>query len=181
MKRRTAIRQLVYITGGTLLIPACLNREDKATLSLTNISVTGSQEKLVAELAETIIPQTTTPGAKAIGAPLFIWTMLNDCYAKEDQQRFMGGLVAFDKAYSDGNERSFLESDTTQRIAFLTKLSAEKDKKSDIHYFASNARKLTIQAYTNSKYFLTEVEPYELIPGRFKGCVPVQKNNTKKA
>ncbi len=172
---------MAYIAGGTLLLPACLNQEEKASVQLSNMNINGQQEQLVAELAETIIPQTGTPGAKAVGAPLFIWTMLNDCYTKEDQQKFLSGLSAFNKEYSDKNDQSFIKSGMAERVAFLQQADARKEKKDDLHFFLGNAKKLTVQAYTSSKYFLTEVQPYELIPGRYHGCVPVQKNTRKKA
>jgi len=46
----------LYLQGLSLL-PSCFH-EDKTTLILKNLSLTGSQEKIAAELAETIIPKT---------------------------------------------------------------------------------------------------------------------------
>ena len=35
-------------------------------------------------------------------------------------------------------------------------------------------RGLVVRGYTESEHFLTRVRPYELVPGRFKGCVPLE-------
>jgi hypothetical protein len=39
--------------------------------------------------------------------------------------------------------------------------------------FFNTTKGLTIQSYIASEYFLTKVQVYELIPGRYHGCVPV--------
>jgi hypothetical protein len=51
MNRRTAIRNVVIISAGAGLLPSCM-RDDKSSVPLKNISVTGSQEKMLAELTE---------------------------------------------------------------------------------------------------------------------------------
>lgn len=83
VNRRSAIKQLLYVSAGMALLPACLQHTSRASLTLKNISVDGDQEKMLAELVETIIPATTTPGAKALSAHLFTLIMMDDCYKKK--------------------------------------------------------------------------------------------------
>jgi hypothetical protein len=174
VNRRSAIKQLLYVSAGMALLPACLQHTSRASLTLKNIQVDGDQEKMLAELVETIIPATTTPGAKALSAHLFTLIMMDDCYKKEEQQQWISGLKAFEQASKKLNGRSFLESTTAQREAVLTAMEAGWNNKDDVSFFYRTTKHLTIQAYTSSKYFLTNVNIYELVPARFKGCVPLK-------
>jgi hypothetical protein len=57
MKRKTAIRNIIIISAGTTLLPACSNN-DKKKILLKNISLTGTEEDMLADLTKSIIPKT---------------------------------------------------------------------------------------------------------------------------
>ena len=175
MQRRTLLKQLVYVTGGIILLPSCLHEKTKASILLKQISVNGSEENLLAELCDTIIPATETPGAKDLSAHLFTLMMVDDCYDKEAQQKFLAGLKAFQAKTKKDFDSSFIDCMPLQRQALLNELEGKKGIPKDLAFFYETTKKLTIQAYTSSKYYLTKVQPYELVPGRYHGCVPAKK------
>ena len=175
MQRRTLIKQLVFATGAVLVIPSCMQDTGKSSILLKKIAIKGSQEKLMAELAETIIPATTTPGAKDISAHLFALMMVDDCYKKEDQEKFLKGLKAFEKKTEDQFGNTFIKMSAAERETLLKELEAKKTGDADLEYFYSTTKRLTIQAYTTSEFYLTKVQVYQLVPGHFSGCVPVKK------
>src|SRR5436190_20685294 len=129
VNRRTLIKQFLAISAGAVLIPSCMQDKSKASILLKTIVIDGDQEKMLAELAETIIPKTDTPGAKDISAHLFALQMIDDCYEKEDQQKFIQGLAAFEKLTKDKFKKSFLECTPQQRQQLLSELEAKKDSK----------------------------------------------------
>ena len=92
MQRRTVIKYLFVVAGGTAVVPACLHKERKASLLLNNIDINADQEKTLAEFAETLIPKSATPGAKDTYAHLYALRILDDCFDKEAQQKFSKGL-----------------------------------------------------------------------------------------
>ncbi|WP_158559258.1 gluconate 2-dehydrogenase subunit 3 family protein [Deminuibacter soli] len=139
---------------------------------LKHIAIDGDQEKTLAELSETIIPATTTPGAKDVSAHLFVLTMVDDCFTKADRDRWQAGFAAFEKMSNDLNGKNYLSSTPQQREALLTKLETVKDEKDDAAWFYQATKRLTIRCYTSSKFYLTKVQVYELVPSRYKGCVP---------
>ena len=96
-----------------------------------------------------------------------------------DQEKFVSGLKAFEEFSKKESGKSFVSSTVAEREALLTKLEANKEGKDDLNYFYRNVKRLTIQAYTTSKYYLTNVQVYELVPGRFHGCVPVKPASIK--
>ena len=175
ISRRTALRQMVFTSAGLLLIPSCMQDRSKASILLKNFSITTEQEAMLAELTESIIPKTSTPGAKDIYAHLFVLKMVDDCGNEDEQKKFVKGMEAFEKFVKEKNGQSFLESDVTQRLAVLEEFEKNKGLNDDKTFFYNATKSLTIQAYTSSKFYLTNVQVYEMVPSRWHGCVPVNK------
>lgn len=92
MNRREAIQRTALALGYAISAPALagvLNGCKAAPdLSYKPVFFTEDQARTVAELAEIIIPKTTTPGAKDAGVPGFIDSMLKEVYLKDDQDKF---------------------------------------------------------------------------------------------
>ncbi len=175
MNRRTALKNCLVFTAGAALIPSCLQQNNKSSISLKNISLTGGQEKLMAAFSETLIPTTDTPGAKEVGAYEFALMMVDDCYSPEEQEKFMEGMVKFDEEARKKYDKSFADLSPAQRTEWLSVLDGnKKDKQSEAVFFYNSARSLTLQAFTGSQYYLTKVHVYEMAPGRYHGCVPVK-------
>lgn len=176
MNRRYAIRQILAVSAGMLIVPSCMEDRTKASFLLKNYQISGEQEKMLAELAEMIIPKTTTPGAKDVYAHQFAMKMIDDCESKDDQQKFVKGLEAFEK-YTKGKTGSgFLEATPQQRKVVLEELEKMKSGDSEEASFYRKMKSLTIRAYTSSQFYLTQVHVYELVPGRWHGCVPVKQS-----
>jgi len=173
INRRTAIRQLAIISAGAALLPSCLHPHAKPSVSLKNFTLTGDQEKSLEELTATLIPTDTTPGARDVSAHLLVLRMVDDCSPKTDQEKFIKGLVSFDEASRTASGKSFAEASPTQREALLLAIESKKLPGEELNFFYSTTKKLTILAYSSSQFFLTKVQVYELVPGRFHGCVPV--------
>src|SRR6185437_4810403 len=165
--RRTAFRRLALISVGAALLPSCLGDHSKASIVLKNFSVDGDQERLLEELAATLIPSGSTPGAREVSAHLFTLKMLDDCSSKEEQEQFLRGLRRFDEAARASAGRSFIKADTPAREAFLASIENGKLADKDLHFCYSTAKRMTVLAYSSSQYYLTRVHVYELVPGRF--------------
>lgn len=179
VNRRTAIRQFLFVSAGVVLLPSCLHDEPRSSILLTHFTINGNQEKLLAELAEIIIPTGATPGASAVSAHLFALKMLDDCYTKEQQQKFLKGLQQLDDASGTISGHRFVDATPAERAALLTGIESKKTPGDELNYCYGEMKRLTIQAYTSSQFFLTKVRVYELVPGRWNGCVPVKKNPNK--
>lgn len=181
LNRRSALRQIFCVSAGALILPSCMNDKSKPSVVLKKIEIDGEDEKLLAELAETIIPKTSTPGAKDIYAHVFAFRMIDDCYKQEDQQKFVKGMKQFRERTKTELKKSFVEASPADRASFLKKIEADKQSKDELNYFYSTTKRLVIQAYTTSEFYLTKVQVYEMVPSRYHGCVPVKALNTKPA
>src|SRR5882672_7329437 len=100
MNRREVLQRTAMVLGYAVSGPALAGIMNgcKAAPELTYKPefFTEDQARLVSELAEIIMPKTTTPGAKDVGVPGFIDSMIKECYPKEAQDQFIKGLTEFD-------------------------------------------------------------------------------------
>ncbi len=176
MNRRTVIRNVVLVSAGSVFLPSCF-QNNKASFPLKNISITGAQENMLAELAEAIIPRTKDfIGAKDLKAHEFLLTMVDDCFNPEDQKKFTDGLKAFDKLSHDKFGQIFISYTGKQKTELLGALEAKKDISEEALGLYSTVKRYTLQSFTSSKEYMLDIRKYKIVPGgNFKGCVPVKK------
>ena len=129
MNRRDAINRVALLVGCTFSLPTltAMQRWDNPLVSPpTVLKLSEMQRKLVAEVAEMIIPKTDTPGAKEAGVPAFVEMMLNDCYEQPEHQSFQQGVDALLKA-------NFLDQTPQQRTATLLQLQTDTQKQMEAY------------------------------------------------
>lgn len=163
MNRRLAIKQVLIFAGGMALLPSCLREEGKVSIPLKNLDISATQEKLLAEIAELIIPKTDTSGAKDLNIHLFVLKMLDDCYEPADQQQFLAGLKTFEG--HEGKELAQLVSDANTGKSGISE---------EVSKFYNIMKSRTIGGYLNSKYVISNHLIWELVPGRYNGYFRVK-------
>ncbi len=173
MQRRTAIRNIAIITAGAAFLPACNNADSTPGIKLKNISVTGKEQNMLAELAETILPKTKEfIGSADLKSHEFLLTMMDDCSSPEDQEKFTAGLKAFEENCNNKFKTSFAKCPAAQRVELLKELEANKDKNNLAAVFYKTTKRYTLQSFTSSKEYLLKIKKFTLAPGPFyKGCV----------
>lgn len=184
INRRLAVRHLTILAGAAALLPGCLShsQDEQAAYPLRHVALSASQQKLLAEVCETLIPKTTTPGAKDLNLSLYVLKMLDDCTPTNEQQAFVAGLGQFATVATKQLGQPFEASSVAQQLAFLQRISQQpKDFADEVVAFCRMARQLAIDGYTGSKYFMTKQVVYELIPGRYDGYFPVSKVDLSKS
>jgi hypothetical protein len=172
--RRVAIQKLLLIWAGVALLPSCLHNEQKVSIPLKLIRIDPDDESMLAELAETILPKTDTPGAKDLSAHLFALKMVDDCYSKTNQDKYIQGMKDFESYVMKKTGKSFAENDAAERQTIVADLDQQKSSDDGMAFFYQATKKLTIQAYTTCEYFMTKIRGYKMIPGKFQGCVPLK-------
>ncbi|GAB3732908.1 gluconate 2-dehydrogenase subunit 3 family protein [Spirosoma lituiforme] len=204
MNRRDALMRVAMLAGTTMSLPALAEtlEASAARRALTGkpLFLTADQDATVAELAETIIPTTKTPGAKAAKVNEFIDLMLKDCYKADDQKRFVEGLTQTNKLSQDTYSKAFVQLDPTQRIEIVKKLQASakqelaqmntakaaakvENAQADLQMPESKKRytpffmilkDLTMTGYFTSEVGATQALEYVAVPGRYDGCVTLK-------
>jgi len=172
--RRVAIQQLVLIWAGVALLPSCLHNEQKVSIPLKRIQINPDDETMLADLAETILPKTDTPGAKDLSAHLFVLKMVDDCFTKQNQEKYLTGMKSFESFVMKKTGKSFSENNITERQSIVADLDHQKSSTDDLAFFYQSTKKLTVQVYTTCEYYLTKIRGYKMLPGKFQGCIPLK-------
>ena len=170
MQRRVALKNMAAAVG-LMSLPAWASNWNKSTVAAgTPTALSPSQEALLAEIVETIIPATDTPGAKELGIHQFVQKMVADCFEKKVQEGFASGLDLVEETAKKNGGSSFVALDKAGRIQLLQGLEAGGDPGKE---FYALVKGLTIRGYMSSEYVMTNLTGYEMMPGRYHGCVPV--------
>ncbi len=197
--RREAIRRVSALLGGaafiggSALMAACARERGAGVDSATVIGATpeprqtmftAEEVAYLDEIAETILPETSTPGAKAARCGVFMAVMVQDCYEPKDQEIFRAGLVSLNEASRKAHGIPFMQATPEQRTALLTAIDKEaidyhaaKKKDEPNHYFRM-VKELALLGYFTSAVGMTKALRYVETPGRFDPCVPHAKGET---
>ncbi len=169
MQRRVALKNMAAAVG-LMSLPAWASGWNKTTVAAASTALSPSQEALLAEIVETIIPATDTPGAKELGIHQFVQKMVADCFEKKVQEGFIRGLSQVEETAKKNGGSSFAALDKTGRTELLKGLEAGGGEGKE---FYDLVKGLTIRGYLTSEYVMTNLTHYEMMPGRYHGCVPV--------
>jgi hypothetical protein len=205
MERREAVKYISILLGGTVIgadafITGCKTKTG-------NINEWSTDDvAYLDEIAETIIPRTSTPGAKDAKVGQFMTVMVNDCYEEGDQKVFRDGLSKLNDLADKTYGNTFMKLTSQQRHDLLVPLDKEaKDYQKKVddfnkgedtrerdeiakgnikyvrehmtpHYFFM-MKQLTMLGYFTSKIGITQALRYEPVPGRYDGCVPYKKGD----
>ncbi len=182
MNRREAISSVALLLGGTILGAEAFLSGCK-TKTEAGVSFTATDISFLDEVAETILPATSTPGAKAAKVGEFMTVMVKDCYEAKDQTIFMEGMKKLDEACKAQNSKSFMDCTPVQRHDFLVALDAEakayqkNKKKEDPNHYFRMMKELTLTGYFTSEVGATKALRYVAVPGKYEGCIDYKKGD----
>jgi len=188
LNRREAVSRIAMMVGGAFTAPTLFAMERSKALpsnqtSAAVLSLSETQRKIVAAVAEHIIPKTTTPGAIDAGVPAFIEKMINDCYKAPEQKSFLTGIKNLEKSgflgvNSDAQVAmlKLLEADTVELMksyrASQVKVGDNVDKEvlegAQGVPFWRLMKELTLLGYYTSEVGVKASFVYEPIPGKFE-------------
>lgn len=184
MNRREAISTVSFFLGGTIVGSGIfLQSGCSSTPEQVNGLFNQDQLNLLESIAETILPTSSTPGAKEAKVAEFISVMVNDCYTVTDQQLFLDGLKKLNEEYKRVNGKSFTTGNSVERTAFLSQLDVEqkvymenKKREEPSHYFRM-MKELTLLGFFTSEVGATKVLRYVAVPGKYNGDVIYKKGD----
>lgn len=194
--RREAVRHIIAWLGGAAVVgssnllaalerPGPVAKGMPGTFKATDIA-------FLDEIAETILPETKTPGAKAARTGAFMARMVTDCYTPLQQRAFRDGMRKVDEACVAAHKVSFMKATPQQRFAVLEALDREQKQEMDarlandqaplkedepVHYFRM-MKQLAVLGYFTSEIGYTQAMRYIEVPGRFDPCAPYTPGDT---
>ncbi len=192
LTRREAIRRVSAMLGGaalvgqTAMLAACSPRDAShpeegkppQEAAAGDAHFTDSDLALLDEIAETTLPETSTPGAKAAGVGAFMALMVKDAYHTPDQAIFREGMATVDDRCREAFGGNFLSASPADRLSLLEALDAEqfdhmRNQPPDApRHFFRMMKELALLGYFTSEIGYTQAMRYVETPGRFDPCAP---------
>jgi glucoside 3-dehydrogenase (cytochrome c) hitch-hiker subunit len=151
---------------------------------------TPAQRKIVAAMAETIIPRTDTPGAIDAGVPKYIELMVANWLNEEELAIFNAGMADIETRIPQEYGASFDQLSAAQQLEILEALEDEAsdsqwyDFGNTLREFISDApficqiKELTIWGFFTSEEGGSQVLRYDPMPMYFNGDIPLGKNDS---
>ncbi|MEZ0609957.1 gluconate 2-dehydrogenase subunit 3 family protein [Fibrella sp. WM1] len=170
MQRRSLLKGLALTVGGLVALPAWATGWNPQSLGPVAFG-SADDETLLGDIVDTIIPQTTTPGAKSLNVHQFAMRMIRDCYDETAQTTLQQGLALTESTAQQTYGKAFAALDAPQRKTVLLNLTTATDPAGKA--FVDLIKRLTIQGYTNSEFYMVNVQHFNMAPGYYHGCVPV--------
>ena len=195
MQRREALRLLASAAALPLLsrdafsLFRAVHQQLPAQAALKTLNP--HQDAIVTTIAEIIIPQTNTPGAKGARVNEFIDLILTEWYDAEAKAAFLAGLGDVDTRTRDLFGKDFVDCGEKQQAEILQALD---DELTDIRLepqagtsrkypletkFFFMMKELTLVGYYTSEIGFEQELHREIIPSRHAGCVPLEEEATK--
>ena len=192
ISRREAILRVSAMFGGVALVGqsamlagCAAEPEGRTRSSAANDLFSDRDIALLDEIAETILPETSTPGAKAAGVGPFIAMMVADTYYPDDQEIFRKGLQDLQTRSLVTYGAHFIAIPAAQRLQLVQALDADQhlymETRSDgmpAHYFRM-IKELTLLGYFTSEIGYTQAMRYMETPGRYDPCTPYEEGETQ--
>ena len=199
ISRRDAVRLVTALLGGAAIAGSddlLAFSFDDAALSRTMAqgagAFTAADVALLDEIAETILPETATPGAKAAKTGAFMALMVTDVYTEAQRQVFIDGVGQVDRATVRAHGVDFMSASAPQRLAVVEALDREQKAAMDArlpepvkrapaapaapdepaHYFRM-MKELALLGFFTSEIGCTKALRYIEAPARYDPCAPL--------
>ena len=159
LDRRALMRNAILLVGGSVAAGSPVGALAQKTGKQKRF-FTPAQFAVLSEYAETVIPRTSTPGAKDAGVPQSIDALMRNWASVERQGQFR---ALIDKIGGIG----FTKMNAEDKTAFARQFDEEQLTAWEPTYV--KFKELLLTAYYLSEAGATKELRYELIPGKFEG------------
>jgi hypothetical protein len=137
ISRREAILRVSALLGGVALVgsgallTACRSDAEREAARGGVGEFTRDDIAFLDEVADTILPETSTPGAKAARTGAFMALMVTDTYDEGQQRAFREGMRTLQEESEKMHRVSFMEATPQQRLALLERIDREAKEEMD--------------------------------------------------
>jgi hypothetical protein len=198
MERRDLLKMIMATTGVAMVGGDAFGYEMKSQVPLSDTIFSSDDVILFNEVAEVILPRTSTPGAKDANVGLMALILANDCYNSNERDILVKGLKTLNEQSQKGFGSPYLLLSTQQKTEFVSQLDVDAkayNKKQNIHYLSVHPydrnrhdetplphyftliKQLTLFSFFTSKEGATKVLRYEAVPGKYDGDLPYKKGD----
>lgn len=160
----------LIIVNGTSLSSALAYQRDASANKATMLS--RAQLQTLAQICQTIIPKTDTPGAADLDCHGFIDHQLRVVYNKPQQQAIVKVIGAIEEYCFGQYQVSFTQLQPMQQVECLQDLERGAWGETQIQEQFAFLKSLNAFGYFTSEVGATQVLNYQAVPGGYQGSIP---------
>lgn len=171
LNRRALLLGAVFLVGGT----AALTRfaQKPAANAPQRAVFSPDQFALLERVTEVMLPATDTPGAIGAGVPGFIRQMLAEWGSPETSAAIIGLLDSIEKQAWARYGAAFLTLTDERRLELMQAIDEQSIARQEPVY--GKFKYLVLLGYYHSEVGATQELHYELVPGAWRGCLPLSE------
>lgn len=178
MNRRDALKSVVLMMGGTMVGATAILTGCAPDKQIEGLNFSPEDIAFMDLLGDTIIPETDTPGAAAVGIGSFMVMMVKDTYDADAQKTFVDGLNKIRKEFKQENGEEFEAASHEVRLDYLNGLYEQfKSSGRTEPAIINMLRDLTVLGYFTSEIGATQALNYVEVPGRYDGCIDLKPSD----
>ncbi len=180
MKRRKALLNISVVAGGALA--SYIGFKWMRFNAAPDFEGLLNHKKLIASLADTIIPPSGSPSASECQVHEFIVKMVMECTDAHTQNNFVTGLVELEEYATTNFKRSFVDCSPTEKNQILSNLEAEGKTKPGVigkiekkilgKSFFQTLKEYTVIGYFTSEQGANRALRYSHVPSKYVACQP---------
>jgi hypothetical protein len=167
MNRRQATRNILLAGAGVTLLPYC-STEDWP--SFENLGLENKAYRTTQALIDQILPDNDENIQNQESRLEFVLKQVNDRFSSEDIEQFKAGLEAVDQAARTEHGRAFSKLPPEQQMATIL---AQAETESPAAFCIQRTKRLCVEHFTRSEYYMKNLLDFEFAPGRYVGCAKV--------
>lgn len=188
MKRRKAIKNIVFYSIGTSLLLSCDNPFSAVyDLQLDKLVFEKEHLKLIDDFSRVILPIQNIEELNAHTTLPFVMQSVNDLYNIEKRALFTKGYTTFDSYFERNFSKSWKDANQDEKMTIVNQLNTMKAKpwkevqatKDVIKYFFDVLKKENLQYLRTCEYIQRNIRLYEMAPDRYNGSFLVSELKAK--
>lgn len=172
MDRRKAIKNIAIVSGGLITLPQWMVSCGVSDTTIHQTSFSISEQRILAGIADTIIPAGNSIGALSVGVDKFLQKLIDDCYEKDAQMNVKTQLKYLEETAKTTHKKPFVDCAQVRREELLLKLSTSTNKPEKDFFDLMKSE--TIRGFNTSQKVMQEYLGYKVAPGHFYGSVDVK-------
>lgn len=177
LTRRKAILGAASLVGGTFAagqLGTVLSRAAAAAAAdEAPAFFDQDQFALLERIVDVMIPETDTPGARAVGVHHFIDMMLAKWASPERQARYVLGLERLDADVERSGGERFVDLPPARQLEVLRTVDAAAFADDAGDAFFVELKRMVLFSYYSSEVGATRELQYEPLTGPYRPCMPV--------
>lgn len=154
--------------GGIVALPFASSIAACSRAEVPAVETVPPHLRLMSDIADTVIPETDTPGALSAGITEYMSLMLSDWLKPEERAAMIASLTVFDDAAAEQGASDFLGATPEQKAATLNAMEAAGSP------VFRELKQVIVFGYCTSEAG-ADLLNYDPVPGEYRACLPLEE------